>query len=154
MNVFFADEQARPIDGDALIALARRVLEHERYPDRTEVSITAVPDELIAALKAEHLGIDAPTDVLSFPLDDLTPGVAPSVAPDGPPLMLGDVVIAPSFIAAQAAEHGVAETDELSLMVVHGLLHLMGWDHETDEDAEAMEERERTILSSVGVTRR
>ena len=154
MNVFFSDEQVRPIDGDALVALAARVLRHEGYPDRTELSITAVSDEAIAALKAEHLGEDAPTDVLSFPIDELTPGVAPYVAGDGPPLMLGDVVIAPEYIARQASGHGVSESDELALMVVHGILHLMGWDHEAEAEAELMESRERDILALVGVARR
>lgn len=154
MNISFSDEQVRPIDGDALVALSARVLDHEGYPDRTELSITAVSDEAIASLKAEHLGEDAATDVLSFPIDELSPGVAPLVTSEGPPLMLGDVVIAPAYIARQASMHGVTEGDELALMVVHGILHLMGWDHEDEADAEAMEARERDILSLVGVERR
>ena len=154
MNIAFSDEQTRPIDESAIVEVAARVLAHERFPDRTELAITAVTDAAIAALKAEHLGIDEPTDVLSFPIDDLTPGEPPSVEPDGPPLLLGDVVIAPEFIAHQAVDHGVAESDELALMVVHGVLHLMGWDHENDVAAEAMESQERAILAGVGVVRR
>lgn len=154
MNISFSDEQVRPIDGDALVALAARVLDHEGYPDRTELAITAISDEAIASLKSEHLGEDAATDVLSFPIDELTPGVVPPVDSEGPPLMLGDVVIAPAYIARQASNHGVTERDELALMVVHGILHLMGWDHEDEADAEAMEARERDILSLVGVERR
>jgi ssRNA-specific RNase YbeY (16S rRNA maturation enzyme) len=68
VNVIFSDEQTRTIDSDALVALTRHVLSHERYPDQTEVSITAVSDEVIASLKSEHLGIAEPTDVLSFPI--------------------------------------------------------------------------------------
>ncbi|MFP5331669.1 MAG: rRNA maturation RNase YbeY [Acidimicrobiia bacterium] len=154
MNVSFSDEQTRPIDGDALVALVERVLVHEGYPARTEVSVTAVTDEAIAELKREHMGVDAPTDVLSFPIDDLTPGQPPVDQPDGPPVLLGDVVIAPTYIARQAVEHEVTESDELALMVVHGVLHLMGWDHASDTDAEAMEARERDILALVGVERR
>lgn len=154
MNISFSDEQSRPIDGDGLVALAGRVLDHEAYPERSELSITAVTDEAIASLKAEYLDEDAPTDVLSFPIDELIPGVPPPVTEDGPPLMLGDIVIAPAFIARQASAHGVTESDELALMVVHGILHLMGWDHEDDADAEAMEGRERDILALVGVERR
>lgn len=154
MNISFSDEQIRPIDSDALIRLAERTLLHEGYPDRTELSITAVSDDDIAALKAEHLGEHMPTDVLSFPIDEFNPGEAPVCGPDDPPVLLGDVVIAPEFIARQAKLHGVAETDELSLMVVHGILHLMGWDHLTDAEAEAMEERERQVLALVGVDRR
>lgn len=154
MNVSFTDEQTRRIDGDALVSLAVRVLVHESYPEMTELSITAVTDEEIADLKAAHLGERAVTDVLSFPIEDLVPGEAPTVDQDGPPLLLGDVVIAPGYIARQAAVHAVREADELALMVVHGVLHLMGWDHVTDSDAEAMEERERQILALVGVERR
>ena len=154
MSVSFADEQNHPVDEAALIALAERVLAFEGYPDHTEVSINAVTDQEIAALKGRHLGVDAPTDVLSFPIESLSPGQPPQALADGPPPMLGDIVIAPAYIARQAQEHGVTETDELSLMVVHGILHLMGWDHVDDDQAEAMEERERQILSQVGVTRR
>ena len=154
MNITFSDEQTRDIDESAIVDVAARVLTHERFPDRTELAITAVTDGAIAALKAAHLGIDEPTDVLSFPIDDLVPGEPPSVESTGPPLLLGDVVIAPDFIARQAATNGVPESDELALMVVHGVLHLMGWDHENDADAEAMESRERAILAEVGVERR
>ena len=154
MNITFSDEQTREVDESTIVAVAARVLAHERFPDRTELAITAVTDVAIAALKAEHLGIDEPTDVLSFPIDELTPGQPPSVEPAGPPLLLGDVVIAPDFIARQAAANGVAESDEMALMVVHGVLHLMGWDHENDADAEAMESREREILAAAGVERR
>ncbi|HVR32526.1 MAG TPA: rRNA maturation RNase YbeY [Acidimicrobiia bacterium] len=154
MNISFSDEQDRQIDSAGLVALATRVLRHEDYPDRAELTITAVTDDVIASLKAEHLGIDEPTDVLSFPIDQLVAARPPVVASDGPPLLMGDVVIAPAYIARQAAEHGVSESDELALMVVHGVLHLMGWDHVVDREAEAMEEREREILAMVGVERR
>lgn len=154
MNISFSDEQDRQIDSAGLVAIAARVLRHEDYPERCELTITAVSDDVIASLKAEHLGIDEPTDVLSFPVDQLVAAQPPVVAADGPPLLLGDVVIAPAFIAGQAAEHGVSESDELALMVVHGVLHLMGWDHVVDSEAEAMEEREREILAMVGVERR
>lgn len=154
MNISFFDEQTRQIDGPALVALAARVLAHELYPEDTELAITAVTDAAIASLKSEHLGVDEPTDVLSFPIDDHIPGEAPTVLEDGPPVMLGDVVIAPAYIARQAAEHGVSESHELSLMVVHGVLHLMGWDHAVESEAEAMERREADILALVGVERR
>jgi probable rRNA maturation factor len=154
VNITFSDEQTRAVDESTIVEVAARVLSHERFPDQTELAITAVTDAAIASLKAEHLGIDEPTDVLSFPIDDLTPGQPPSVEPAGPPLLLGDVVIAPEYIARQAAANGVTESDELALMVVHGVLHLMGWDHATDADAEAMESREREILAEVGVERR
>lgn len=154
MNISFSDEQTRQIDGPALVALAARVLAHEQYPESTELAITAVSDAAIASLNAEHLGRDQPTDVLGFPIESLAPGQPPFAVAGGPPVMLGDVVIAPAYIARQAAEHGVSESDELSLMVVHGVLHLMGWDHTDEIEAEAMERREAEILALVGVDRR
>jgi probable rRNA maturation factor len=105
-------------------------------------------------MKGEHLGERVVTDVLSFPIEDFEPGCAPVREIDGPPVLLGDVVIAPAHIARQASDHGVSELAELSLMVVHGILHLMGWDHVSDTEAEAMEGREREILALVGVERR
>lgn len=154
MNISFSDEQTRQIDGSALVALAARVVAHEQYPEDTELAITAVTDAAIASLKLEHLGVGEPTDVLSFPIEPLTPGHPPATVAEGPPLLLGDVVIAPAYISRQAAEHGVSESDELSLMVVHGVLHLMGWDHNDELEAEAMERREADILALVGVDRR
>lgn len=154
MSITFSDEQSQTVDGDALVALARRVIADEGYPDSTEVSIRTVSDDAIAELKRTWFSVDAPTDVLSFPIDELTPGEVPESDPDGPPVLLGDIVLAPGFIRRQADEMGVPERDEMSLMVVHGMLHLMGWDHETDEEAERMEAREREILATVGVERR
>lgn len=154
MNVSVTHEHPSDIDAAAIVDLATLVIRAEGYPDTTEVSIRTVSDAEIAALKAEWMGVDAATDVLSFPIDEQRPGVVPAVDPDGPPLLLGDIVLAPDFIGRQASEFGVAPREELSLMVVHGLLHLMGWDHEVDDEAEAMEERERQLLATVGVVRR
>jgi probable rRNA maturation factor len=68
--------------------------------------------------------------------------------------MLGDVVIAPGYVRRQAGQIGVTFEDEMALMVTHGILHLLGYDHEADEDAERMEERERQLLAKIGRTRR
>lgn len=155
MTVFLADEQAHPVDGDALADLAARVLRAEGYPEQAEVSVFLVDDDVMAARNEAHLGRSGPTDVLSFPLEHLVPGRASAPPPaGGPPLMIGDVLIAPGYVARQARELGVPESDELALMVVHGVLHLLGYDHEEDADAELMEGRERAMLSEVGVTRR
>jgi probable rRNA maturation factor len=68
--------------------------------------------------------------------------------------MLGDVVIAPAYVRRQARDNGVTFADEISLMVTHGILHLLGYDHVDDDDAERMEDRERQLLSQVGKARR
>lgn len=141
-------------DPDLVRDLAALVLSEEGVGDGTEVTIIAVTEEEIADLNARHLGRRGPTDVLSFPLVPLSPGAPPRADPTGPPLLLGDVVVSPSYVARQAAELGVDPGDELALMVCHGILHLLGYDHVDDADAERMEERERRLLALVGRERR
>lgn len=153
MPVELVDEQDDPLEPGPLAALARLVLDAEGIPPTALVSITFVGSDRMAELNALHLGKDGPTDVLSLPIEDLTPGSRPETGRDGPPLVVGDVVIAPSVVRAQAETAGVAFDDEMSLMVVHGLLHLLGYDHEHDDDAELMEGRERDLLAAVGVSR-
>jgi len=88
--------------------------------------------------------------VLSFPIEDAKPGEPPLQNADGPPTHLGDVFIAPSVVRVNAERNHVLYEDEMALMVVHGLLHLLGWDHADAKDAEAMEKREAELLRLVG----
>jgi probable rRNA maturation factor len=111
------------VEDDAAVALARRVLAAEGVADG-ELGIAFVGADEMQALKQEHLGIDEPTDVLSFPID----GAAP--LPEGEPRALGDVVLCPAVIG-----------DEWRWPLVHGLLHLLGHEH-----GAAMEARERVHL--------
>lgn len=154
MGVFLANEQTEPVDPAALREIAELVLREEHYPKESEVTILLVSDEEMSGYNARFLERDGPTDVLAFPLEELIPGVAPDHNPQGPPLVIGDVLIAPSYVRRSAAELGVTYEDEMALMAVHGLLHLLGYDHEDDADAHRMEERERQILALVGRTRR
>jgi probable rRNA maturation factor len=85
--------------------------------------------------------------VLAFPLEHLHPGQRPALSPNGPPLNLGDVFVCPAVVRDNAAAAGVGFLDEMSLMVVHGLLHLLGYDHFDDDEAELMEARETELLS-------
>lgn len=155
MNVFLADEQSTPVDAEALVALARLVLRREGYPDATDLTVVLVDEEVMAGYHESHLGEPGATDVLAFPLEHLRPGRPPAPPAQGaPPIHLGDVLIAPSYVTRQAVDHGVGFADEMALMLVHGILHLLGYDHESEVDAEAMEERERELLAEVGVRRR
>ncbi len=154
MTVNLIDDQSRGFDQDAVVALAEMVLAEEGFAPDTVVDITAITEMAMAELNQAHLGRTGPTDVLSFPLESLEPGRAPVPNPGTPPLHLGDLVIAPDYVAAQAETYEVEFEEELALMIVHGLLHLMGWDHQADDEAEAMEARERTLLAKVGVERR
>jgi len=149
MNVLLRDEQDDPLPAEVIEALARAVMAAERLPSDSELAITMVDAETMAGYNHDYLGREGPTDVLSLPIEDFTEGIAER-SDSAPPLLLGDIVICPSVVAANAAAAGVAFEDEMALMVVHGLLHLLGYDHVIEAEAEAMEEREREILALVG----
>ena len=126
--------------------LARFAIESEGKPATSEVSISFVDDERMQELNCEFRGLDRPTDVLSFECDNLDDGfVVPSG--DEAPYELGDIVIAPDVAERQAPEYGLTFADELSLLTVHGILHLCGHDHMNEEEAQEMEGRETAILS-------
>ncbi len=153
-NVAIEDAQTVAVDVPFLHDLAVSVIVAEQFPEDTELSVTMVTDERIAELNSEYLGKAGSTDVLSFPLHELEPGSPPDPAPNSPPFTLGDVLIAPSYVRRQAEELEVGFNDEMALMLVHGILHLMGYDHRDDADAELMESREAEILGAAGVGRR
>lgn len=154
MTVHLSDEQPLDVDSVPLRFLAERVLSDEGYPALSDVSVILVTDDVMAEYNSRFLGRTGPTDVLAFPLEDLRPGRPPKLDVDGPPVHLGDVVIAPAYVGRQSEVHGTSVAEEMSLMLVHGVLHLMGFDHEQDDEAEAMEERERRILGRIGMNRR
>lgn len=112
-----------------------------------EVSISFVRSAEMRSLNASWRGIDAPTDVLSFECDGL------DGAGEQDTLELGDVILCPEVIAAQAADFGNTPVEECRLMLVHGLLHLVGYDHMNEEDAAEMEGRELAILRELAVLR-
>lgn len=136
---------AFPLEG-----LCRFVLEREEVPASSEVSLTFVDDARIAQLNADYRGKVGPTDVLSFECDGLDdefflpeqPGEEPV------PFELGDIVIAPDVALRQSQEFEHPLEAEVSLLVVHGLLHLCGYDHIEDDEAEQMEARERELLEA------
>ena len=139
-TVVAADEQDEvAIDVERWSELARAVLTDEKR--HGELTLTFVDRDEIAALNREHMGKEAPTDVLSFPLDALD---AAAEAPGGAgvPVLLGDVVVCPSVAAEQALSHAGTLDDELALLVVHGILHVVGHDHAEAHEAGAMRARE------------
>jgi probable rRNA maturation factor len=111
-----------------------------------EISIVLCDDNTIAALNARWRGQKKPTNVLSFPARPLHVGVA---IPERMPL--GDIAIAYETLVREARESGKTIPDHLSHLVVHGFLHLAGYDHETDDEAEEMERLERDVLARIGV---
>ncbi|MBP1736810.1 MAG: rRNA maturation RNase YbeY [Oscillospiraceae bacterium] len=122
-----------------------------------EINVLLTGDEGIREINLEQRGIDAPTDVLSFPMFELTPGEHPE-KPDADPatglIPLGDMVISVERAAAQAAEFGHPLERELAYLTVHSILHLLGYDH-MDEGAEKarMRVREEFILNTLGILR-
>lgn len=109
-----------------------------------EVAVLLTDDERIRVMNRDFRGFDKPTNVLSFP------AAAHGHTPDAPP-MLGDIAIAFETVRREAAAEGKTMANHLSHLAVHGFLHLTGHDHEEDEEAARMEERERTILASLGI---
>lgn len=130
-----------PLDLAAFERLGEFVLDAEDVPEAAELSVAVVGDEEMANLNERYRGKEGPTDVLSFPCDD------PCPVPGDEPVTLGDVIVAPEVAARQAAELGSTVEAELDLLLVHGILHLLGYGHESDEEAEAMQARERELLS-------
>ena len=121
---------------------------HSDWPNLadTEVSVKFTSDEEVRALNAQWRGKDKPTNVLSFPMVDEAALGSPAAA------LLGDVVLAHGVCAAEAAEKQVPVESHAAHLVVHGTLHLLGYDHETSpSDAERMEETEREALASIGI---
>lgn len=153
MNVVFVDEQDDPLEFDWLVDLATDVLTAEKLPDDTAVGLSLVTESQMTQLNEDAMGEAGPTDVLSFPLEDAVPGSPPVRAAGGPPIHLGDVVICPAVVLRNAADGKVRFEDELALMAVHGVLHLLGYDHVDDSEAERMEDRERQLLAASGLVR-
>jgi len=159
IEVFAADEQGdQPVDTLRWVQLARSVLHAEGVRGDAELSMLFVDEAAMTDLNKRFVGKDGPTDVLAFPIDEEPSegGRSPDSGGTGPgflapeaadlPLLVGDVVICPAVAARNAPEHAGTYDDELALLIVHGILHLMGMDHVDDEEASAMEQRERELL--------
>lgn len=148
-EVFFIDEQdAAPVDSERLRCLVALVLESERVADEAEVCVTAVDLDTMAGLNKRYLRQDAPTDVLAFPIEDDPTKWKICQDGDGCPILLGDVVICPEVVRDRAELYEGLYEAGLDLLVVHGILHLLGYDHIQEEDAVTMEQREQDLLEA------
>lgn len=151
MEISISLDYGEEIVGDlAVEELAIFTLEHEGLPDNTEVSISFVSDDEIAELNETYRGKVGPTDVLSFECDGLDDEMllCEDDEFDVPEFELGDIVIAPNVALRQTKEFATTIEEELSLLLVHGLLHLCGYDHIEDDEAEEMEALEQEILQA------
>ncbi len=140
-QVVALDEQsALPVATEQWAELASAVLIAEGVEVNSELNLTFIDTEEMAELNAQHMGKEGPTDVLSFPLDD-----TPDVMFEGQPRLLGDVLICPEVVTKQAPG---APEDEMALMVVHGVLHILGMDHMEPAEAVEMKAAEQRHLNS------
>lgn len=162
VQVFVADEQSGvAVNLERWRRLAHEVLLAEGVRGAAELSLIFVDESTITEMNRVHMGKDAPTDVLAFPIDAVVIDEAPGPgrvsrgpdrdAPDGDdfPLLLGDVVVCPAVAALQAPTHAGNFDDEVALLVTHGVLHVLGYDHADDDERIAMRARETTLLESL-----
>ena len=134
MSIEVNDESGEGIDAERVAALARFVLDRLRVHPQAELSVLAVDVATMSSLHQQWMDEEGPTDVLSFPMDELRPGTDDE---DPEPGLLGDVVLCPAVAAQQAAAAGHPTAQELDLLTTHGILHLLGYDHaEPDEERE------------------
>ena len=141
-----------PVDPGRWERLAHAVLAAEGAPADVEVGVRFVDEAEMAALNREHLGADGPTDVLAFPIDfaDGIPRSDPGVTGEAAaPTMAGDIVICAPVAARNASRRAGAFDDELALLVVHAVLHLIGLDHADPVERAAMQQHERELLASL-----
>lgn len=139
------------IDAALLRRVADLVLQAEGQTGTIETSLLITNDAELQQLNRDYRGIDAPTDVLSFAAEEGAPGF---VRPPEMPRYLGDLAISYERVLAQAAEYGHSVERELAFLTVHGLLHLLGYDHERGPDDErAMRAREEAIMALLGIQR-
>ena len=157
MTIEISYESEKKLDipyEDIVNKMVVSALDFENCPYEAEVSVTFVDDEEIRKINSEYRGIDKSTDVLSFPFNEFEiPGNFDNIEesvdafnPETGELLLGDIILSTDHIVEQAIEYGHSETRELAFLVVHSMLHLMGYDHMVDEDRVIMEERQRVDL--------
>lgn len=159
-SVFVADEQSEiDVDLAGLVKLAEDVLRAEGVKGDCELAVTFVDETTIAELNKEFLGEESATDVLAFPIDDeiVESGRSPDSGTNGPdrpdvepgevPILLGDVMVCPTVAARNAAARNRSTDDEVALLVVHGILHVLGMDHAEPEAEAAMFAKQDDLLA-------
>ncbi|WP_454301650.1 rRNA maturation RNase YbeY [Salana multivorans] len=150
MSIEINNETEHPIDETEFAALGRHVLDQMHVHPQAELSILFVDVPAMTELHVRWMDEPGPTDVMSFPMDELRPGTEDAPSPEG---ILGDIVVCPEVATAQAAQAGHSPSEEMLLLVTHGILHLLGFDHAEPEEREEMFELQRTLLLTFLATR-
>lgn len=143
MSIEINNESGIEADLESIGALARSILTTLHVHPEAEVSIILLDEEPMSTLHVEHMDLEGPTDVMSFPMDELRPGTPGTLTPAG---MLGDIVICPQVAAEQAKAGGHSTADEILLLATHGMLHLLGYDHGEDQERAEMFSLQRALL--------
>ena len=150
MTTEVINETTTVIDAAEFAALADHVLTAMHVSPAAELNIMFIDPEPMEELHVRWLDLPGPTDVMSFPMDELRPGTADRPTPPG---MLGDICICPAVASRQAAESGHSAAEEMLLLATHGMLHLLGYDHATDAEREVMFALQRKLLLTFLATR-
>jgi probable rRNA maturation factor len=143
MSIEVNNESGVEVDEAEFAALARYVLDAMHVHPQTDLSILLVGVDVMSQLHVQWMDEPGPTDVLSFPMDELRPGREGEQSPAG---LLGDVVLCPDVAAAQARVAGHSTAEELLLLTTHGILHLLGYDHAEPEEEREMFALQRQLL--------
>lgn len=151
MSIEVNNESGFEVDEAEFAALGRFVIDAMRVHPQSELSIIFVDTTVMSDLHVQWMDEPGPTDVLSFPMDELRPGTEDEPAAAG---LLGDVVLCPQVAAAQAETAGHGLMDELKLLTAHGILHLLGFDHAEPAEEREMFSIQRDILVGFAVAER
>ena len=146
IGVFIDPQFQELVDRQWARKIARRVLAAENVPSPCEVSLVITDSGTVRRLNRDYRGVDEPTDVLAF---SMSPEEADFILPPDNVLRLGEVVISYPRAAEQAREQGHSTARELALLVIHGMLHLLGYDHEKPEEGKKMRAREKKLLENI-----
>ena len=150
MSVEVNNESGVDVDEAEIVALARHVLAQMHVHPQAELSVVLVDETAMEQLHVQWMDEPGPTDVLSFPMDELRPGTEGEDSPAG---LLGDVVLCPQVAARQGQQAGHTTQDELLLLTTHGILHLLGYDHAEPGEEKEMFELQRKLLLTFLSTR-
>jgi probable rRNA maturation factor len=135
LSIEVLDESGHGLDVRQLAALSRFVMDRMRVHPLAELCIKAVDEDTISSLNAQWMEKEGPTDVLAFPMDELRPGRVNEEPEEG---VLGDIMLCPAVAERQAAAAGHSVAEEVELLTVHGILHLLGYDHAEPEEHKEM----------------
>ena len=167
INIEYETDKKLDLDYEKIInEVVNEAAAYEKCPYEIEVNVTLTDNEAIHQINKEFREVDAPTDVLSFPMinyeapsdfesleDEFENNTEDYFNPDTGELMLGDIVVSVEKVAEQAEKYGHSEVRELAFLVAHSMMHLFGYDHMTEEESKVMEAKQREVLDNIGITR-